>query len=823
MHHTATAHTRPARTRPVRHLAIAAAAAAALTIGSLALPTALADHTEPGPDIRVNQHAYALDGAKGATYVTDATGPQPWELVDATGTVLASGTTTASGTDPASGDNVHDIDFTAHTTPGTDLRLQIDGAQSHPFDITADPWDRLREDSLAFYYHQRSGIDIEAQYVGEEYARPAGHLDAAPNQGDGNVGCLNNACDYTLDVTGGWYDAGDHGKYVVNSGISVWQLQNAYERALHVPGADPSVFDDGALAIPEADNGIPDLLDEARWNLEFMIAMQVPEGRPLAGMAHHKVHDMNWTALPMWPHEDPEVRRLSPPSVTATLNLAAAAAQAARLWTDLDPQFAAEALEAARTAYDAALANPTRYPSGSDGTGGGAYGDNDASDEFYWAAAELYVTTGEEDFLDDVRASEWWFGEGFTSHGFAWPSTAPLADLTMALVRPDIGTDRAQTLRDAVVAGADTYVQAAQSQGYPVPYAPQNWNYVWGSNSQVLNNATVVAYAYDFTGGEVYLDTVTEAMDYILGRNALGQSYVTGYGEKDARNQHHRFWANQADPTLPNPPPGTLAGGPNSALQDEVAREHLTGCSGPKCYIDDIESYSTNEVTINWNASLAWVAAFLSDQAGDAEDPGDPDPTPTPTDPVGDLVPVSGLTAWADWDTVELTWDAQPWDNEVSIARDGTVVATLPGGSTAYTDTGLSWGTEYTYTVTGVPEPGWGAFGASVTVTTEFGPDEGECQGTVEIVGDWGSGFQGKVVVRNYGNSDISSWTVDWPWSGSQQITSLWNADWSQSGSTVTASDVGWNGTIAMGGSVEFGFIANGQAESLDFIGCTFT
>ncbi|MGP3964036.1 glycoside hydrolase family 9 protein [Nonomuraea sp. 3N208] len=87
-------------------------------------------------------------------------------------------------------------------------------------------------------------------------------------------------------------------------------------------------------------------------------------------------------------------------------------------------------------------------------------------------------------------------------------------------------------------------------------------------------------------------------------------SYVTGYGERASHNQHHRFWAHQIDPSLPTPAPGSLAGGPNSGLQDPVAQRNLAGCAPATCYIDDIGSWSTNEVAINWNSSLAWIAAF---------------------------------------------------------------------------------------------------------------------------------------------------------------------------------------------------------------------
>ena len=81
---------------------------------------------------------------------------------------------------------------------------------------------------------------------------------------------------------------------MVNAGISVWTLLNQYERDKHL-GSSASDFADGKMAIPEKKNGVPDILDEARWELEFELKMQVPDGQPLAGMVHHKVHDVEWT------------------------------------------------------------------------------------------------------------------------------------------------------------------------------------------------------------------------------------------------------------------------------------------------------------------------------------------------------------------------------------------------------------------------------------------------------------------------------------------------------------------------------------------------
>ena len=257
----------------------------------------------------------------------------------------------------------------------------------------------MKYDALAFFYLQRSGVPIEMPYAGSAaYVRPPGH------PGDKSVACAPEApCSYRLDVSGGWYDAGDHGKYVVDSGFAVWMLQNQYE-TLSRFGATARDFADGTMNIPERKNERPDLLDEARFNLEFMLRMQVPAGQPLAGMAHLKVHDNRWTPIPTMPDQDTTPRYLRPPTTAATLNLAAAAAQAARIWRPLDPAFAARCLTAAETAFAAALANP-RLMSEKDTPGGGTYADGGLDDERYWAAAELYITTGKPAYKAEIDRS----------------------------------------------------------------------------------------------------------------------------------------------------------------------------------------------------------------------------------------------------------------------------------------------------------------------------------------------------------------------------------------------------------------------------------
>ncbi|WP_247702263.1 glycoside hydrolase family 9 protein [Streptomyces sp. F63] len=571
---------------------------------------------DTGSPVRVNQVGYLTHAAKSGTVVTDATSPLDWTVKDAGGKQVAAGRTKPAGTDPTSRQNVHTFDFGKLMKAGEGYTVTIGEDTSEPFAIGDDLYSSLRSDALAYFYHNRSGIEIEADLVGEEYARPAGHIGVAPNQGDTEVPCQEGVCDYTLDVSGGWYDAGDHGKYVVNGGISVAQVMANYERTLHTEGADGAPLGDGKLRVPERGNGVPDILDEARWQMDFLMKMQVPEGEQLAGMVHHKIHDQQWTGLPLLPSEDPQPRELHPPSTAATLNLAATGAQCARLFEPYDEEFAAQCLEAAETAWAAAKANPDVLADPNDGTGGGTYSDDNVADEFYWAAAELFVTTGEDGYRQAVLGSELHGDteELFPRGGLSWGWTGGLGSLTLATVPSDLTASQLAGVRATVTEAADGYAAASRNSAYGVPYDPEGNQYVWGSNSQVLNNMIVLATAHELTGRAGYRDAVLHGMEYLLGRNPLNQSYVTGYGERDSHNQHHRFWANQLDPSLPNPAPGSVAGGPNTGIEDPVAQDKLAGCAPAMCYIDDIESWATNEITINWNAPLAWVASYLDDQ-----------------------------------------------------------------------------------------------------------------------------------------------------------------------------------------------------------------
>ncbi len=610
--------------------------------------------------IITNQIGYFTDRAKKATLITEEKDSIKFELLDADGKSVYSGVSTPHGYDIESDDNVQILDFSDFTKEGTYTLKAETGEESRAFDIgVTDTYSALLTDALNYFYQARSGVDIEAKYItsgdAEALARDAGH---SPDIAEVFQGTGYEASSGTQDVSGGWYDAGDHGKYVVNAGISLWLVQNEYERAVLKGTAD--AYQDGTMQIPENDNGYPDLLDEARFEMEWLLRMMVQDG-DCKDMAYHKVHGIKWTALGLNPANDTTPRILMPPSTAATLNLAACAAQSYRLWKDLDAEFADECLTAAKNAYAAAKAHPDMYAPLVETAvdGGGAYGDDVVTDEFYWAACELYAATGDKSYYTDLQDSSWAFdvpedmngGEatGFTG-SFDWGHTAALGSLTLTLFPDVLSKDENTTLKKNLLETADAYVAIVNEQGYGLPYKGtmepgDNFpRYTWGSNSFVADNAIVLAYAHDISAESKYLDGAVSAMDYLLGRNPLDLSYVTGYGVHTSQYPHHRWWAVQIKPVFPKAPCGVLVGGPNCGLEDPVIQrtKWKAGKIAPqKVYIDDIEAYSVNECTINWNAPLAWVTSYLCEQSGGiiASQPSAGVQLPEPEIPVDDGTP----------------------------------------------------------------------------------------------------------------------------------------------------------------------------------------
>ncbi len=663
------------------------------------------------------------------------------------------------------GANVHIIDFSDFTTPGvytifvkdtTGISGTQSGLKEGAYDTTMDGdkvmwhnWvtdidyvmnashefrideniydDGLVKNSLNYFYQNRSGVPIESQYITSGDASTLSHSEYGHNPdtayvqskwvksyaGDFSDGDKT----YSIDVTGGWYDAGDHGKYVVNGGVSVWTLQNAYE--ISKKNGNDAKWTDGTIAIPENKDSAPDILDEARVELEFMLEMMVKSGDPYwgkyEGMVYHKMHDHKWTGLAIhaWKYEgfDNCIRIVKPPTLAATYNLAATAAQAARLWKGIDDAFADECLAAAKKAYDAAnknfyaysdaeATNPTSlYAPMDQAIGGGAYGDTYVEDDKYWAACELYSTTGDNTYYNDLKSysntddksgNDKAFSLTYTLGGgenngsfssFNWGCTAGLGTLSLYLSDNTSAEDKAK-IDESITKVADEYIKQMNSQGMGIPYKGATFTdgvnigkdedgnlikitgYEWGSNSFVINNAIVMAYAYDSTKDIKYMNGAAEALDYIFGRNGLDFSYVSGYGTTSLTYPHHRFWAHGVDANFPLAPAGVLSGGPGAGMQDPYigGLGYQRGTlANQKCYVDNAEAWSVNEVTINWNSPLVWMSAFMLDEAAKAD--GTVDPT-KPTQPTtGD----GKVTLWGDTNV----------DGEVTIADAVLIMQSL--------------------------------------------------------------------------------------------------------------------------------------------------
>ncbi|GMA34425.1 hypothetical protein GCM10025876_06290 [Demequina litorisediminis] len=246
------------------------------------------------------------------------------------------------------------------------------------------------------------------------------------------------------------------------------------------------------------------------------------------------------------------------------------------------------------------------YAPAADGAdGGGPYDDDDVSDEFYWAAAELFLTTGEAEFEDYLLSSPVAGADSFPVGGFSWDSLGAIAKMDLATVPNDFEARDAVTAQ--VIAGAEGILAEQQAQEFGL--ALPDDGFVWGSNASVLNNQVVLATAFDLTGEGDFADAVVESMDYLLGRNALNVSYVTGYGDVTSENQHSRWFAAPLSDALPHPPAGSVAGGPNADVG--TWDPTISGlypdddCAPQFCYVDHIQSWATNEITVNWNSALS--------------------------------------------------------------------------------------------------------------------------------------------------------------------------------------------------------------------------
>jgi endoglucanase len=542
--------------------------------------------------IRVNQLGFPPQADKVAV-VTDSAATS-FEVVaaDSGKTVFRSDLGAASVWKP-SGETARLADFSKLTAPG-EYRIKIDGAPlSDRFVIRADVYRGLNTAALKAYYMNRSGIALAAQYAGV-YARPAGHPDdkvlvhasaASKERPEGSV----------IASAKGWYDAGDYNKYVVNSGISTYTLLAAFEQF-------PEYFGKQQINIPESGDGMPDILNEALWNLDWMLTMQDPND----GGVYHKLTNKTFDAMVMPDQAMTAPRYVVQKSTAAALDFAATMATASRVFKAYEkqrPGLSKRMLAAAESAWKWAQANPAQYFHNPSDVRTGEYQDQHLDDEFVWAAAELYIVTGNDSYYRAMKPEQATASVPSWSdvNGLAWMSLAQHRARLTPLADQKLIASRIEGLAASLAAGWKT-------SAYRV--AMQDNDFVWGSNAVALNQSMMLLQGYRLNGKADYLKAAQSGLDYVLGRNATAYSFVTGFGARPAMHPHHR--PSQAD-KVEAPVPGFLVGGPQAGQQDKAECPAYPAKLAATSYLDNVCSYASNEVAINWNAPLVYVSAALDE------------------------------------------------------------------------------------------------------------------------------------------------------------------------------------------------------------------
>jgi endoglucanase len=554
-----------------------------LLLGMVA-PTAIAQVVDTSR-IRLNQVGFLPEASKIAIVPNVEVG-EFWLIQADTNAEVLRGPLSQSQSWDMSGDTVKVADFSAYNKPGR-YKIRVTGAgDSHPFAIGERVYDDLLTASIRYYYINRAGASIESEYAGP-FARPAGHPDTLVYVHT-SAASQKRPVGTVLVSPKGWYDAGDYNKYVVNSGISTYTLLAALQ------DFSPA-FASWRLKIPESDNALPDLLDEILWNLDWLRTMQDPHD----GGVYHKLTTLAFSENGM-PGEQFHKRYMVQKSTAATLNFAAVLAYASRALVPYEaqlPGYAEMARQQAEKAWAWAEKHPKElYVQPNDvSTGAYAMANEDLKDEWFWAAAELYTTTGKKNYLNRLelptkpRIPEWSYVETLGLFTLAQHTKTP-AKLQ-------------QQSRQLILDMADQMVNEYLQSAYLVAMVTDNFR--WGSNAVALNKAMVLLIAERLKPNKDYEPAARGLLDYVLGRNPTGYAYVTGFGGQSPLHPHHRIAYYDK---VKAPVPGMLVGGPHPGWQDKCIYPSRLPA---KSYLDDWCSFSTNEVAINWNAPLVYVLAAL--------------------------------------------------------------------------------------------------------------------------------------------------------------------------------------------------------------------
>ncbi len=531
--------------------------------------------------IMTDQVGYRPDSQKIAVF-RDVTSETSFSVVNAeTKQTVYTGELYGEIQNSSANETDHLGDFSSVTAPGTYYITCGNLDPSYSFVISDTVYDNLLDESIRMLYLQRCGTEVQDSVFGHQ----ACHTTTATVYGTSQK----------IDVSGGWHDAGDYGRYIVPAAKTVADLLFAYQE-------NPSLYSDN-IGIPESGNGVPDILDEVRFELEWMLKMQAETGG-----VYHKVSCATFPGYIM-PEKETGALIVTPVSTTATADFCASMAMAYEFYRDIDAAFAQTCLDAAKKAWSFLQQNPNLIFQNPADIVTGEYGDKTDTDERYWAAAQMYRATDDAAYLNALQSMA-------AKTGLDWSTVGDYGNI--ALVTMD-GIDTNSTVysnaKSALLRQADSFATISQNSPYGVSITKFNW----GSNMTVANAGIVLAVAYDLTNDAKYYDTAEANLHYLLGRNPNATCYVTGFGTAAPLNPHHRPSMAKGEAMI-----GMLVGGVNSNLEDSAAKAYLKTAPPAKCYVDNSESYSTNEITIYWNSPLTYLLALTAKTESPVDPPVDP-------------------------------------------------------------------------------------------------------------------------------------------------------------------------------------------------------
>jgi endoglucanase len=484
----------------------------------------------------------------------------------ASGKIVFSGQTseTVSQSDVAL--TVRYANFTKVNKPGNYFLRANDSLKSPVFSVVDDVYNQPLVTSFRAFYLWRCGTAVEGDYNGIHYSHKACHMQ------DGwldSIGFPNQQ----KDGTGGWHDAGDHGKYVVNAGITVGMMFMAWEQ-----------FNDKLKNIdfdlPETAPGYPDYLKELKWETDWLLKMTFSDG---SGKVSHKLTRTGFEGFVM-PDDDLEKRYFTDWSSSATSDFVAMMAQASRYFKPYDAAYAQKCLDAATLSYNFLLKNPDEKKCTQRFRTGG-YGSPEDDDRL-WAAAEMWETTGNHEYLADfeLRLSKMEFK---VDENWDWGDVSNMGTFTYLLSKRE-GKNHA-LLAEVKKQTVDVANKIVSKAGKDIFSRPLD-EYYWGCNGTVVRQVLNLQVANKIKPDKKYTQTALDAISNIFGRNQYGRSFVTGLGFNPPMNPHDR---RSGGDTIAEPWPGYIVGGGNTATD----------------WIDEQRSYSTNEVAINWQAALVYALA----------------------------------------------------------------------------------------------------------------------------------------------------------------------------------------------------------------------